>query len=318
MPKIVVLDGYTLNPGDLSWEQLKNIGEVEIYDRTSPDLLLESADDAEILVVNKQVIDKETMASLPNLKLIAVSATGYNNVDTAAAKANNIAVANVSGYSTPAVVQHVFALLLGLINQVDAHDKSVRQGDWASAKDFSYTLSPLHELTSLRLGIYGFGRIGQAVARAALAFGMEVLATHKHPVRDAMEGVKFVELEELFDRCHIVSLHAPLSVSNSEIVNHSLLSRMPKPAYLINTGRGGLVKEADVLTCLQDGTLTGAGLDVLSQEPPPADHPLIQAPNCLITPHVAWATRAARQRLLHDVIQNIEAFLQGEDRNRVV
>ncbi len=174
MPKIVVLDGFTLNPGDLDWTQLQSQGEVHIFDRTPPELLLERASGAEILIVNKQVINGDAMAALPNLKLIAVSATGYNNVDTAAAQEKNIAVANVSGYSTPAVVQHVFALLLGLINQVDAHHQSVQRGDWASSPDFSYTLSPLLELTSLRLGIYGFGRIGQAVAKAAMAFGMEV------------------------------------------------------------------------------------------------------------------------------------------------
>lgn len=258
------------------------------------------------------------MAQLPSLKLIAVSATGYNNVDITAAQERGIAVANVSGYSTPAVVQHVFALLLGLINQVETYHHSVSRGDWAQAPDFSYTLSTLSELTSLRMGIYGLGRIGQAVAKVALAFGMEVLATHKHPQRDAMEGVRFVELDELFRQCNVVSLHAPLSQANSEIVDRALLSSMPKPSYLINTGRGGLINEKDLLACLEDGTLSGAGLDVLSQEPPPANHPLTQAPNCLITPHLAWATQAARSRLLGEVVRNIEAFLNNQERNRVV
>ena len=318
MPKIVVTDGYTLNPGDLSWDHLKELGEVQVYDRTAPELLLDRATGAEVLVVNKQLITAETMQLLPDLRLIAVSATGYNNVDTEAARQHDIQVANVVGYSTPAVVQHVFALLLSLINKVDDHHTSVQKGEWSSKPDFSYTLSPIPELTDLTLGIYGFGRIGQAVAQAALAFGMPVIAHHKYPQRDAMPGVRFVELETLFEQANVITLHAPLTKDNEEIVNQQLLSRMPQPSYLINTGRGGLINEADVSTALQSGLLTGAGLDVLSQEPPPVDHPLLQAPNCRITPHMAWSTQAARQRLLDEVVLNIQAYLKGKDRNRIV
>ncbi len=318
MTKIIVLDGHTLNPGDLSWSALQNQGEVQIYERTPSSMLLERAREAEILVVNKQVIDAKIMAQLSKLRFIAVSATGYNNVDIAAAKQHGVQVANVVGYSTPAVAQQVFALLLALINKVDAHHQSVQVGVWSKCQDFSYTLSPIPELAELKFGIYGFGRIGQAVAKVALAFGMTVLAHHKHPQRDAMPGVSLVGLVALFEQSNIVSLHAPLTASNKMIINKDLLARMPKPNFLINTGRGGLINELEVLACLQEGTLSGAGLDVLSQEPPPIDHPLLQAPNCIITPHVAWATQAARQRLLEEVIRNIEAFLRGEKRNLIV
>ncbi|MEL7248218.1 MAG: D-2-hydroxyacid dehydrogenase [Bacteroidota bacterium] len=318
MTKIVVLDGYTLNPGDLNWNTLQALGEVEIYDRTDTKHLLERAAEADILVVNKQIINAEAMSQLPALRFIAVSATGYNNVDIAAARQHGIQVSNVVGYSTPAVVQQVFALLLALINKVAEHHQSVHEGKWSQHEDFSYTLYPIPELTDLTMGIYGLGRIGQAVAKAALAFGMKVLAHHKHPQRDAMPGVSFVDLEELFAQSNIVSLHAPLSAKNEMIVDKQLLSRMPQPSYLINTGRGGLINEQDVLECLQNGTLTGAGLDVLSQEPPPDDHPLLQAPNCVITPHLAWATQAARKRLLNEVVLNIQAFLNGQQRNSVV
>ena len=318
MSSIVVLDGFTLNPGDLSGKKLEQLGQVASYDRPPPELFADRAAQAEILVVNKHKIGASEMDALSGLKLIAVSATGYNNVDTQAAQERGIRVVNVSGYSTPAVVQHVFALLLGLINKVEAHDASVKTGGWSAQQDFSYTLSTIAEISTLKLGIYGFGRIGQAVAQVGLAFGMEVLSHHKHPQRDATPGVTFVSLEELFRQSNVVSLHAPLNDSNRGIVNKDLLELMPTPAYLINTGRGGLINEMDVLQALKNGKLSGAGLDVLSQEPPPVDHPLLRAPNCLITPHVAWATQAARQRLLDEVIQNIEAFRRGEDRNVVV
>jgi glycerate dehydrogenase len=317
MPNIVVLDGYTLNPGDLSWAGLETLGAVHVYERTPSHLLLERAEQAEIIVVNKQLVTEETLSKLPHLRFIAVSATGYNNVDTEAAAKCGIPVANVAGYSTPAVAQHVFALIMALTSRVNAHDQSVKAGDWFTCPDFSYTLGTIPELSTLTLGIYGFGRIGQAVAKVGLAHGMQILAHHKHPQRDAMDGVSFVSLPELFRQSNIVSLHAPLNDDNFEIVNRNLMSSMPKPGFLINTGRGGLVNEAELAACLQEDIITGAGLDVLQQEPPQKDNPLIGLANCIITPHVAWATQAARQRLMEEVILNIKAFLEGELRNRV-
>lgn len=317
MPTIVVLDGHTLNPGDLSWSGLEALGALHIYERTPADSVPARAALAEIIVVNKQLIDRATLDQLPNLRFIAVSATGYNNVDIEAAAERGIFVANVTGYSTPAVAQHVFALMLALTNRVDAHDQSVKAGDWSANPDFSYTLGAIPELSTLSLGIYGFGRIGQAVARIGLAHGMQILAHHKHPERDAMEGVEFVSLPELFQRSNIVSLHAPLYDDNFEIVGRKLLSSMPQPAFLINTGRGGLVNEQALADCLQERIISGAGLDVLQQEPPQQDHPLIGLPNCIITPHLAWATQATRQRLMEEVVLNIKAYLMGKARNRV-
>lgn len=317
MPYIVVLDGHTLNPGDLNWDAIEALGQLSIYPRTSAELVLERAANAEIILVNKQVINATTLAALPNLKFIAVTATGYNNVDVAAANTRGIKVANVAGYSTAAVAQQVFASLLALTNKARLHSQSVNRGEWAKQPDFGYTLSPIIELQGLSLGIYGFGRIGQAVAKIALAMGMRVLAHHKHPKRDAIEGVTFVDLPTLFRQSNVVSLHAPLTASNREIVNASLVRTMPSPSYLINTGRGGLVQEQELRDCLLAGELDAAALDVLSSEPPPADHPLIGLDNCLITPHVAWASVAARQRLMAEVALNIQAYLTDQERNLI-
>ena len=317
MPELVVLDGYTLNPGDLAWDALSALGSLTVYDRTPAELVVERARQATIILVNKQLISAEILAALPQLRFIAVTATGYNNVDVAAARQREIAVANVAGYGTLAVAQHVFALLLEMTNKVAAHHASVQQGDWSRQVDFSYTLEPILELSSLRLGIYGLGRIGQAVAKVALALGMQVSAHHKHPQRDALPGVDFVDLPTLFSTCNVVTLHAPLNAENDQIVDRSLLERMPAPAFLINTGRGGLVNETDLLYCLEKGRLTGVALDVLSAEPPAPDHPLLSAPNCIITPHMAWASVSARQRLLTETVLNVQAFLAGEPRNWV-
>lgn len=317
MINIVVLDGHTLNPGDLSWEPLQALGQVTIFPRTAPEDLLTRAAQADILLVNKQILNAETLSQLERLQFIGVTATGYNNVDIAAAHRLGIPVANVAGYSTPAVAQQVFAMLLALTNKVMAHHQSVQKGDWTAQQDFSYTLGTIIELQDLTIGIYGFGKIGQAVAKIALAMGMKVLAHHKHPVRDAMDGVVFVDLPTLFSASNIVSLHAPLTPENEAVVDRDLLTSMPKPSFLINTGRGGLVNEADLRDCLQAGLISGAALDVLSSEPPPADHPLLGIDNCIITPHIAWASQAARQRLLQEVVTNVQAFLDGEARNIV-
>lgn len=316
-PHIVVLDGYTMNPGDLSWEKLKAIGKVSIYDYTAPEQLLERAQSASILLVNKFVLREAALKQLPKLKCICVTATGYNNIDTEAAKQLGIKAFNVNGYSTTAVAQHVFSLMLTLTNGVEKHNQSVQNGDWSKNQHFSYTLFPVHELAGKTLGIYGFGRIGQKVGELALAFDMQVLATHRHPERDARPGVTFVEWEELIKSSDFLSLHAPLQEGNKGIVNEDALRQMKSNAYLINTGRGGLIQEQHLAKALKEKWIAGAALDVLNQEPPPADHPLLGLENCLITPHLAWASVEARERLLEGTLQNIETFLQGKPGNIV-
>ncbi len=315
--KIVALDGRTLNPGDLSWEDLSAFGEYEIYDFTPEEQVVERGRPADILLVNKVVLGKNELSQLPNLKCICVTATGYNNVDLQAARERGIPVCNAVGYSTDSVAQHVFALLLALTNKVYQHHISVQAGEWQRSDDFAYTLHTLPELAGKAFGIYGFGRIGQRVADLAQAFGMKILATHKHPERDARPGVEFVSLEELFERSDVISLHAPLSETNREIVNAQLLQRMKSTAYLINTGRGGLIQEADLKLALQEGQLAGAALDVLSTEPPKEGNVLISAPNCILTPHLAWASLEARQRLMEITLNNIRAFQAGAPQNVV-
>lgn len=316
-PQMVVLDGYTLNPGDLNWNKLEALGTLKVYDYTPPELLIERSKTAEILLPNKVLIGRSVIESLPHLTCICVTATGYNNVDLAAARARNIPVCNVKGYSTDSVAQHVFALLLELTTQIGAHSKSVHQGNWSTSRDFSYQLQPLVELSGKTMGIYGFGTIGQRVADIALAFGMKVITTHKHPLRDARPGLRFVSLEELFSESDVISLHAPLNEGNKEIVNRSLLSKMKPTAYLINTARGPLIHEADLRKALDENLLAGAGLDVLSQEPPPTDHPLFGAKNCFISPHNAWASQEARARMMDLIVENVAAFLSGKPINVV-
>lgn len=317
-PNIVVLDGYTLNPGDLSWKKLEALGQVEIYDRTKPEAVISRAKNAQFVLANKQKLSRETLEQLPELRCISVTATGYNNIDTEAAKDLGITVCNVSGYGTTAVAQHVFALMLHFLNQVAAHHEDVLAGGWTAKEDFAYTLSPITELAGKTLGIYGFGQIGRQVGKLGHAFGMEVISKHKHPERDARPWVRFVELDELFRESDFLTLHAPLTEDNAGLVNEDRLSQMKKSAYLINTGRGGLVHEADLKVALEKGEIAGAGLDVLSQEPPPGDHILFGVKNCVITPHNAWASREARQRLLSETVNNIQAFLDGKPVNVVV
>lgn len=316
--QIAVLDGYTLNPGDLDWEALDSLGEVQIHDHSASDLLLERAKGKEVLVVNKAPISKALMEQLPELKLITLTATGYNNIDIEAAEELGITVCNVRGYGSHTVAQHVFALLFSFTNQVWQHHQSVQKGDWSNQANFCYTLETLYELQGKTMGIYGLGKIGQSVAQIALAFGMQVLSHHKHPKRDRRPGVEFVGVGELFKRSDFVTLHAPLSNQNAGFINSTLLEKMKPSAILINTGRGGLINEADLRIALQRGTIRGAALDVLSSEPPPKDHPLFGLPNCIITPHIAWASQAARKRLMIETRANIEAFLAGEARNVVV
>ena len=316
-PNIVVLDGFTLNPGDLDWAPLQSLGNVKIFEHSTYEQITERAQNADIILSNKAIIDEGVMQKLPQLKCICLMATGYNNIDITAAKEKNIAVCNAVGYGSDSVAQHVFALVLTLTNQVYKHHESVQNGKWSKCRDFSYTLAPIQGLAGKTFGIYGFGKIGQKVGEIAHAFGMKVIAHHKHPERDARPWVSFVGLKELFEQSDVLSLHAPLNESNKGIINATNLAKMKSTALLINTGRGGLVNELDLKEALEKGIIAGAGLDVLSQEPPPEDHLLSGAQNCIITPHNAWASRDARQRLFDIIIENIEAFLDGKPQNIV-
>lgn len=319
--KIVVLDGYTLNPGDLRWQALDALGDCTVYERTPKELVTERAAGAEIVLTNKVVLGWEQLAQLPQLRYIGVLATGYNVVDVEAARRQNILVTNVPAYSTASVAQMVFALLLELTQQVGHHARLVREGRWAASVDFCFWDRPLVELDGLTLGIVGYGAIGRRVARMARAFGMDVLVHTAHPekYRQTAEGkeARFVGLDELFCASDAVTLHCPLTEETRALVDARRLESMKPTAYLINTGRGPLVDEAALAAALNAGRIAGAGLDVLSLEPPPAANPLLSAANCCITPHIAWATRAARERLLATAVANVRAFLAGQPQNVV-
>lgn len=315
--KIIVVDGYTLNPGDLSWNRLKAVGDVMIYDYSTATEILTRAREAQIILVNKAILNADILSQLPHLQCICVTATGYNNVDITFAKSKNIMICNINGYGTDSVAQHVFALLLEFVNQVGKHHESVQNGDWQRYRDFSYWKTPLVELAGKTMGIYGFGKIGQKVADIAQAFGMKILATHKHPERDARAGVTFVSLEDLFAQSDVITLHAPMTDENKGTVNKKLLSKMKPNAFLINTARGGLINEVDLKEALENNVLAGAGLDVLSEEPPKNGNILIGVKNCIITPHNAWGSVEARERLLKETVENVAAYLRGEPRNVV-
>ncbi|HFA48593.1 MAG TPA: D-2-hydroxyacid dehydrogenase [Bacteroidetes bacterium] len=317
MPKIVILDAHTTNPGDLSWKPISQLGDLKIYDRTSGNQIYQRARYAEVLIVNKVPLDQYYIGRLRKLKLICTLATGYNNIDVDAAAHFGVTVCNAVGYSTPSVAQHVFSLLLEMTNRVGLHSTDVRAGGWTKAPDWCYWKSPMTELAGKTMGIYGFGKIGQQVAQIALAFGMKVIANRKNMNQQPLPQIEYVSLERLFSESDVLSLHAPLTEENRGIVNAARLSKMKPSALLINTGRGGLVNELDLKNALLNGTIAGAGLDVLSQEPPPAGHPLTGLPNCLVTPHHAWATRESRQRLIGIVAENIKAFLAGRPKNVV-
>lgn len=319
--KIVVLDGYTLNPGDLSWSALESLGDCAFFDRTPREEIPGRAAHAEVVLTNKVALGREEMARLPRLRYIGVLATGYNIIDVEAARERGIAVTNVPAYSTASVAQMVFALLLELTQQVGHHARQVREGRWSASADFCFWDRPLIELDGLTLGIVGFGAIGRRVARLAHAFGMEVLVQTAHPekYRGTPEGerVRFVELDELFGRSDAVSLHCPLTDETRGMIDARRLGTMKPGAFLINTGRGPLIDEAALAAALEAGSIAGAGLDVLSAEPPPPGNPLLTAKNCMITPHIAWATRAARLRLMATAVENVRAFLEGRPRNLV-
>ena len=314
--KIVVLDGFTLNPGDLSWDDLRAIGPCEIFDRTPPNQVETRAADANIVLTNKTVLTQENLLRLPGLRYIGVLATGTNVVDLAAARACGIPVTNVPAYSTRSVAQAAFALLLELTHHAGTHAQTVRDGRWTRSADFCYWDAPLLELDGLTLGLVGCGRIGCAVAEVAHAFGMQVIA-HSPSRQNAPPFVRWAGLDEVFRECDVLSLHCPLTPQTRQLVNAERLRLMKPTAFLLNTSRGPLVDETALAEALNTGRIAGAGLDVLSTEPPPATNPLLQAKNCLITPHYAWATKAARARLLRIAVENICAFLAGQPINVV-
>ena len=316
--KIVVLDAYTMNPGDLDIEPLTSLGECDIYDRTDAEDVSSRIGNAEIVLTNKTILDADIINNAPRLKYIGVLATGYNVVDIEAARDFTITVTNVPAYSTASVVQMVFALLLELTQKVALHDKLVRKGRWEECPDFSFTAMPLMELDGKSMGIVGYGTIGQRVAQAAKAFGMEILAYTAHPEKyEGDSSVRFVDLDTLFQQSDVISLHCPLTDETKDLVNEERIALMKKSAILINTGRGPLVDEQALADALDAKEIAGAGIDVLSEEPPRIHHPLIGARNCFVTPHIAWATREARRRLLATAAANVKAFIDGEPANVV-
>lgn len=307
--KIVVLDGYTLNPGDLSWDPLRKLGACDIYDRSRPEEIIPRSASAEIVLTNKVLLNAAYMAAAPQLKYIGVTATGYNIVDVAAARERNIVVTNVPTYGTKSVAQMTFALLLELTQHVAHHAQTVREGRWSRSPDFCYWDYPLIELDGLTMGIIGYGRIGEAVGELARAFCMKVIAYSR---KDSAQ-----DLEKLFRESDVISLHCPLTPETSHLVNKERLGWMKPTAFLLNTSRGPLIDEPALAEALNQGRIAGAGLDVLAVEPPLADNPLFTAKNCFITPHIAWATRAARSRLMDAAVENVRAFLAGKPRNVV-
>lgn len=313
--KISVLDGYAANPGDLSWEGLRAMGECVVYERTAPEQVLERAAGADAILTNKVVITAEHMEALPDLRYIGVLATGYNVVDIEAAKAKGITVTNIPAYSTASVAQMVFAHILNIATQAQHHSEEVRKGRWSQSKDFCFWDTPLMELRDKKIGLVGLGHIGYTVARVAIGFGMKVYAFTSKSHFQLPPEIKRMEMDELFSECDIVSLHCPLTSDTRGLVDARRLAMMKPTAILINTGRGPLVNENDLANALNSGKIYAAGLDVLSEEPPRADNPLLTARNCYITPHIAWATFEARQRLMQIATDNLRAFLDGKPEN---
>ncbi|MCB1103361.1 MAG: D-2-hydroxyacid dehydrogenase [Opitutaceae bacterium] len=307
--KIVVLDGFTLNPGDLNWSKFEALGNLEIFDRTPPEAIVDRLHDADIALTNKTPLTAEVINQLPTLRYIGVLATGYNIVDTAAAGALGIPVTNTPSYGTQSVAQHTFALILELANHVGHHSRSAKTGEWSRCPDFCYWERPLTELAGLTLGLIGAGRIGSAVAHLAEAFGMKVITATRQAGRDG--------LNQVLRESDVLSLHCPLTPETNNLINAGTLALMKPTALLINTSRGQLVCDHDLATALAESRLAGAALDVLSQEPPPPDNPLFKAPHCIITPHNAWASHAARARLMESTFDNLQAFLSGQTRNVV-
>ena len=319
--KIVVLDGYTLNPGDLDWAPLARLGELSVYERTPAGQVAERIGDADAVFTNKTVLGAEHFSGRPRLRFVGVLATGYNVVDLAAARAAGIAVCNVPDYGTMAVAQFAAALLLELCHRIGAHSDGVRAGGWSRSVDFCYWHHPLVELCGKTLGLIGFGRIGQAFARIALALGMRVVVYTRSAdsARQSPVGgdVRFVSLDELYAQSDVISLHCPLTEANRGMIAAPAIAAMKRGVLLVNTARGPLINEADLAAALKSGQVGGAALDVLSSEPPGADNPLPGAPNCLVTPHIAWGAKEARQRIMDTAAENLARFLAGAPQNVV-
>jgi glycerate dehydrogenase len=316
--KIVVLDGYTLNPGDLSWDGLEKLGELMVYDRTPADQVVERAKDAEIIFTNKTPLGEDILNNLPRLKFIGVLATGYNVVNTDIAKKNGVIVSNVPGYGTASVVQLTFALLLELTQHVQRHSDSVMEGKWAKSVDWCFWDYPLVELSGKTIGIIGFGSIGEKVGDIATAFGMNIIGSKRNRTDQShRKNFRWAEIPELLEQSDVVSIHTPLVPETKGLINKDNLARMKRSAFLLNTSRGPIVVDQDLANALNNDVIAGAGIDVLSAEPPSADNPLFSAKNCLITPHIAWATKEARARLMDITVNNLTAFINGNPVNVV-
>ncbi|MDR0993752.1 MAG: D-2-hydroxyacid dehydrogenase [Verrucomicrobiota bacterium] len=317
-PTLVILDAYATNPGDLSWAPVNALAECTVYDRTPPAQVLERIGNAEAVMLNKAVLKAATIRSAPRLKYVGVLATGYNTIDLKAARERGLIVTNVPGYSTPSVAQHTFALLLECTNQVARHSSDAHAGGWAAHADYSYRLTPLLELAGQTLGLVGFGQIGQAVARIGASFGMRVLVHRQRTTLPPPEGVEYVSLDRLFAESDVLSLHCPLTPETEGLVHAGRLRQMKPSAILLNTARGPLVVEQDLAEALKNHRLAAVAVDVLSTEPPAPDNPLLSAPRCWITPHLAWATKAARNRLIHMAAENYRAYLAGQPIHQVL
>ncbi|MBR7060398.1 MAG: D-2-hydroxyacid dehydrogenase [Eubacterium sp.] len=313
--KIVNLDGHSTNPGDLSWEQFNKYGDFVVYERTKPEEIIERAKDADCLIINKSQITAEILEELPNLKYVGLQSTGYNAIDCKAAKEKGIIVSNIPSYSTNEVAQLVFALILEITNKVALHSDAVHSGEWSSCPDFCFWKSPLEELNNKTIGIIGYGSIGKRVAEISKAFGMNILVNTPHPADDDI--AKFVSLEELLKNSDFITCHCPLNDETVNLINEKTISLMKKTAVFINTSRGQVVDDFALANALNNSEIKAAGLDVLSQEPPKRDNPLLSAKNCVITPHIAWAAVETRARLLEILEENLKAFLSGKPQNVV-
>jgi len=316
--KLTVLDGYCLNPGDLTWDAMRRLGDLEVFDRTPADQVLERAAGATVILTNKTPLPAAVLKQLPDLRYIGVLATGYNVVDVAAAAGQGIVVSNIPTYGTASVAQFVFALLLELCHNVRLHADAVRAGEWTNNPDWSFWKSPLMELSGKTMGIVGFGRIGRQTGRIADAFGMQIIANDTyHGEAPDWPGFRWAEVEELLSESDVISLHSPLFPETKGMINSKSLALMKPTAFLINTSRGPLVVDQDLADALDTGRIAGAAVDVLSAEPPAATNPLLTARNCLVTPHIAWATQEARSRLMNLAVENVTAFLAGTPQNVV-
>lgn len=314
--EVIVLDGYTLNPGDLSWEGIRRLGNCKIYDRTPPELIIKRTKKADAVFTNKTILDKNILTQLPKLKFIGVLATGYNVIDITAAKNQGIIVTNIPAYSTASVAQMVFSHILNFVQNISVHSNSVSDGEWAKSIDFAYWKTPQIELVGKTFGIIGFGQIGQAVAKIGLAFGMKIMFNNRSQKSVGFEATQ-TDLETLLTESDFISINCPLTNENKGFINKLTIERMKPTAFLINTGRGALVNEQDLADALNSDKIAGAGLDVLSAEPVNANNPLPLAKNCFITPHIAWATFEARTRLMNIATENLKSFIEGDCQNVV-